>query len=148
MGRSVAGVLLKGDTVFVARRVPGGEMGGRWEFPGGKVEEGESDQEALVREFLEEFEADIRVLEPLGETSFLHRGQTRQLAAWWVELLPGTRLVLHEHVEFRWMSMAGLAGLDFADSDRKLIDLVRDLSNRMQGSPADTRSAGRNGLTG
>jgi len=127
MGRSVAGVLLRDGKAFVARRGPGGAMGSRWEFPGGKVEEGESDQEALAREFLEEFEAGVRALRLLGETSFLHHGRERILAAWLVELLPGERLVPNEHVELRWMKGEELHALDFADSDRKLLGFVEGL---------------------
>ena len=99
-------------------------MGSRWEFPGGKVEPGESDEEALEREFLEEFEARVRALRPLGETSFLHHGVERLLTAWLVELLPSSRLLPREHVELRWTSRTELRALDFADSDRKLIDFV------------------------
>jgi len=124
MERSVAGVILRNGKVFVARRAPGGPMGSRWEFPGGKVEPGESDEEALEREFLEEFEARVRALRPLGETSFLHHGVERLLTAWLVELLPSSRLLPREHVELRWTSRTELRALDFADSDRKLIDFV------------------------
>ncbi|MGO8694536.1 MAG: (deoxy)nucleoside triphosphate pyrophosphohydrolase [Rectinemataceae bacterium] len=124
MERSVAGVLLRNGKVFVARRAPGGSMGRRWEFPGGKVEAGESDEEALEREFLEEFNAKVSARRLLGETSFLHHGVKRTLAAWLVELDPLSKLLPREHVELRWMSKAELRGLDFADSDRKLIDFV------------------------
>lgn len=124
MGRSVAGVLVRDGKAFVGRRAPGGAMGSRWEFPGGKVEEGESDQEALVREFLEEFDAQVRAIKPLGETSFLHHGRTRVLAAWLVELLPGSKLIPKEHVELRWMALSELRRLDLADSDRELLAFV------------------------
>ncbi|MBQ5569226.1 MAG: NUDIX domain-containing protein, partial [Treponema sp.] len=50
-GTSITGIALDGDRVLVAKRNPVGQMGGRWEFPGGKVESGESDAEAVVREF-------------------------------------------------------------------------------------------------
>jgi 8-oxo-dGTP diphosphatase len=124
MERSVAGVILRNDKIFVARRAPGGPMGNRWEFPGGKVESGESDEKALEREFLEEFDAKVRALRLLGETTFLHRGLERILAAWLVELDPQSKLLPREHVELRWIYRTELQTLDFADSDRKLIDFV------------------------
>lgn len=134
MERSVAGVIMKHDTVFVARRAPGGAMGNRWEFPGGKVEAGESDEAALEREFLEEFEARIRPLQPLGQTSFLHHGVERILTAWLIELDPASPLTPREHVELRWMPRSELRDLDFADSDRRLIDFLDGPSAASLGS--------------
>ncbi|MDR2110325.1 MAG: NUDIX domain-containing protein, partial [Spirochaetaceae bacterium] len=49
--RSVAGIAVEGGRFFIAQRIPGGDLGGKWEFPGGKVEEGETDAEALIREY-------------------------------------------------------------------------------------------------
>jgi 8-oxo-dGTP diphosphatase len=126
--RSIAGIVLRDGKVFTALRPPGGAQGGRWEFPGGKVEEGESDREALEREFMEEFGAAVCGLRLLGEESFTHRGKERVLAAWLIELLPGATLVPREHGELRWASYDELLGLNLADSDRKLLPFIKDLA--------------------
>jgi 8-oxo-dGTP diphosphatase len=65
-GISVAGIARQGAALFIARRKPGGSLGGKWEFPGGKVEEGESAEQALVREYAEELSLPIRVGEEIG----------------------------------------------------------------------------------
>ena len=125
--RSVACILLRDAKVFTARRGPGGQLGGKWEFPGGKVEEGETDEAALERELEEEFGAHARVGKLVAEESFSHRGQTRILSAYLVELEPGSSLVPTEHVELRWSRFDELAGLDLVDSDRKLLPDIERL---------------------
>ena len=129
--RSVAGILLRNGKVFTARREPGGALGGKWEFPGGKVEEGETDGQALEREFLEEFGARIKAGALLGEVSFAHRGVTRTLRAYLAELEPGATLVPREHMELRWSKPDELAGLDLVDSDRKLLSYI-DAARRVE----------------
>jgi 8-oxo-dGTP diphosphatase len=121
---SVAGIVREGDRYFIARRVPGGSMGEKWEFPGGKAEEGESDGEALVREYEEEFAVPIRVGELLGETAFTHHEQRRILKAYRVHFLK-TGFKLAEHTEWRWASLKEIEGLDFVDSDRKLLPALK-----------------------
>jgi len=126
---SVAGVAVRTvsrlrQELFVARRLPGGDLGGKWEFPGGKVEEGESDQEALIREFQEELNVMVEVQSFIGETDFVH-GDTRfTLRFYWVKLL-SENIVLSAHSQWRWVSMEEINRLDFADSDRKLFPLIK-----------------------
>jgi 8-oxo-dGTP diphosphatase len=117
---SVAGIAVEDGKVFVARRIPGGDLGEKWEFPGGKVEEGESDQNALIREFREEFRVTVRVGCFVGSASFEHHGQNRVLRAY--RVYPESRdFTLLEHTEWKWVSPQSIAALDFADSDRKLL---------------------------
>jgi 8-oxo-dGTP diphosphatase len=123
MGDSVAGILLQGGRLFIARRLEGGDLGGKWEFPGGKVERGERGEEALAREFLEEFDLSVTVGPLLGSGAFEHRGQKRNLRAYLVEA--GGVPVLKEHAEWRWAALDEIEGLDFAGSDRSLLPALR-----------------------
>jgi 8-oxo-dGTP diphosphatase len=124
--RSVAGIALEGRKIFIARRIMKGDMGGKWEFPGGKVEEGESDEEALVREFDEEFGVAVNPGPFLGSASFEHRGIPRLLKAYRI-FFPGgaspglENLKLREHTEWRWVAIDEIQSLDFAPSDLKLL---------------------------
>lgn len=127
MNTSVATIVMRDGRILVARRAFGGPLGGLWEFPGGKLEEGESEEEALVREFDEEFGARLVPLRRLGETSFMNRGRDRLLAAWLADLPPAENLQLNEHLCFDWVDLGALEALDLADSDRKLLDLIRPL---------------------
>lgn len=127
MNASVAAIVMREGKIFVARRPFGGPLGGFWEFPGGKLEEGETEAEALVREFDEEFGARIRPLRRLGETSFMNRGRDRLLAAWLAELEEGHSPRLNEHQSCDWIGLEALENLDLADSDRKLLAFIRPL---------------------
>jgi 8-oxo-dGTP diphosphatase len=122
---SVAGIALWGDRIFIARRIPGGSLGSKWEFPGGKAEAGESGEEALIREFQEEFSLPIRVGEKVGEAAFEHRGIRRTLWAYriYVDLAGGPRLSCHE--EWKWAAVEEIETLDFAPSDLQLLPALK-----------------------
>jgi 8-oxo-dGTP diphosphatase len=127
MERSVAGILLREGRAFVAKRGPEGSFSGCWEFPGGKVEMGERDEEALAREFEEEFGVAVSAKRLLGETLFPHRGNDRVLAAWLIELLPRSEPRLLEHEEMAWASAPELEELRLVDSDRRILEFVLPL---------------------
>ncbi len=127
MQRSVAGILINQGKVFIAKRGPAGSFHGCWEFPGGKVEEGESDEAAIEREFDEEFGIAVGALRLLGESVFPHRGADRILAAWLIELAPFIRPKLLEHEEICWAGAEELGSLELVDSDRKLLPFVLPL---------------------
>jgi 8-oxo-dGTP diphosphatase len=131
MRRSVAGIALEGDRVFIARRKAGGDLGGKWEFPGGKAEEGESDGEALVREYGEEFAVPVEVGPFLGETSFEHGGRRFSLMAYRIRFVR-TGFRAAEHEAWRWATLEEIRQLDFAPSDLLLLPL---LQTYLEGQP-------------
>jgi 8-oxo-dGTP diphosphatase len=121
---SVAGIAIEGQRLFIARRKPGGDLGGKWEFPGGKAEQGESDEAALIREFQEEFGASIRTGPFLGAAVFEHHGSAYDLHAYRI-FFEGKELRPLEHSEWRWAGMEELETLDFAGSDRLLFPALK-----------------------
>lgn len=121
--RSVAGIAIREGKVFVARRMPGGQIGLRWEFPGGKLEPGENGADAVRREFHEEFGLEVSPGRILGSTEFTHQGGDVELIALLVGFI-GEPETLAEHGECRWVDSRELAALDLADSDRALLGLV------------------------
>ncbi|MFP3089800.1 NUDIX domain-containing protein [Treponema sp. TIM-1] len=124
----MAGIALEGEKFFIARRLPGGDLGEKWEFPGGKAEAGESDEDALIREYDEEFQVSIKIGEILGTVSFDHRGVTHTLNAYRIYFC-GRDFTLKEHSEWRWAGFGEMEKLDFADSDRKLFGYLRHLQH-------------------
>ena len=119
MRHSVAGIAIEKGRVFIARRKAGGDLGGKWEFPGGKVEEGESDADALRREFLEEFGATVTVGALLGSGEFFHDGQKFALNGYRI-FFTSDSFNMTEHDERRWAALDEIMTLNFADSDRLL----------------------------
>jgi mutator protein MutT len=125
---SVAGIARQGDALFIARRIPGGSLGSKWEFPGGKAEAGEGAAEALIREFQEEFSLLIRVGEELGRAAFEHDGVQRILLAYRIYFDldgQGGSLILSCHDTWKWAPIGEIEKLDFAPSDLKLLPALK-----------------------
>jgi 8-oxo-dGTP diphosphatase len=119
--RVTAAVIEEVGLVFVARRGPGRNLPGKWEFPGGKIEPGETPEQALARELSEELGITCEVGEFLCAAVYRGTGPSLELLAYRVRRRPGA-IELREHVEARWVAPAELAGLDMPESDRMIVD--------------------------
>ena len=124
---STAGIARRNDKFLVALRKPGTSIGESWEFPGGKREISESSQQALKREFREEFSIDIMVGDLICTDSFVNRDQEYELEVYRVRLI-NDAFVLQEHQEVKWVSLYDLKHLPMASSDRKIVHCLEKLS--------------------
>ena len=102
--------------VFACRRPEGKSLAGKWEFPGGKVEEGEKDVDALKREIAEELGCRIHVGEPIKEVLHDYDDFSIRLLAFQCRLLSENVRPL-EHAEVRWVELEVCPSLDWADAD-------------------------------
>lgn len=130
----VGAALVDGDRVLLAQR-SGGPYDGRWEFPGGKVEPGESQLAAVRREIREELGVDVGVQAFLGEVPLdgaVGGGApgASTLRVWWGRIVGG-ELVAHEHAALRWVRADELEDLDWIPADRPLVPAVRTLLTRL-----------------
>ena len=116
----VVGVAVIRDSRVLAALRSG--PGGGWEFPGGKVEAGESDEQAAVRELREELALDIEVGASLGPEQPI--GERYLLRVYLAELIAGEP-VLHEHSETRWVTRSELDGLAWLPADRPFLPALR-----------------------
>jgi 8-oxo-dGTP diphosphatase len=126
----VGAAIVDGDRVLVAQR-SGGPYDGCWEFPGGKVEAGESDLSALVREIGEELGVAVVPQDFLGEVlldGVVGGGApgASTLRVWEARIASG-RPVAHEHAQVRWVGAGDLEELDWIPADRPLLPAVRAL---------------------
>jgi 8-oxo-dGTP diphosphatase len=129
----VGAALVDGDRVLVAQR-SGGPYDGCWEFPGGKVEPGESDLDALVRECQEELGVAVVPAAFVGEVvldGVVAGGEpaTSTLRVWEARI-GGGELHAREHAELRWLHADELGDLDWIPADRPLLPAVRELLGR------------------
>ena len=127
MSSSIACIYYKDNKLFIAKRQNSGQMGGRWEFPGGKLEEGESFEQAIKREMYEEFKIGVTVIEKITETQFVHNDKKCSLHAFAVEFEHDgikTPFVLSEHTEYKWVDPSEIKKLNFVDSDLKIYKAV------------------------
>lgn len=117
---------MRDGRVLAARRTRPAEAAGRWELPGGKVEDGESPDVALVREIREELGCDVVVEQWLAGASPI--GARHELTVAVVRLVAGDP-VPHEHDAVRWLSAAELGDVDWLEPDRPFLAELGELLN-------------------
>ncbi|MBC7542786.1 MAG: (deoxy)nucleoside triphosphate pyrophosphohydrolase [Candidatus Sericytochromatia bacterium] len=115
----VAAVIRRGDRVLLARRPLDKAQAGLWEFPGGKVGDGELPEAALVREIQEELDCTITVGAPLITVTHAYPALTITLSAYWATVFIGEPKV-GEPLAIEWVPIAALADRELCAADRAL----------------------------
>ena len=116
---------LRGGRMLIAQRPTGGMLGGLWEFPGGKVERGESLAEGLRREIREELGIEIEVGRPLARVEHAYTHFRITLHAFECRLVNGRPRAI-QVADWRWVRFDELDDFAFAVTDRKIIQALRD----------------------
>jgi mutator protein MutT len=112
----------KEPEVLLFQRAADDVGGGHWEFPGGKVEKGESDSQALRRELIEELSLSVKVLEEIGRNRFHSpTAKTYEVRVYFVSG-PVDEIQLLEHQGMKWVSPSTVVLSEMAEGDRPLID--------------------------
>ena len=127
MIRVVAGVVMDSGQVMIARRLGRLRMGGMWEFPGGKVEPGETDEAALARELREELNIVVTVHEFLGESIHDDGRGPIKLVAYRCTHISG-ELALQDHDAVRYVHPDEFDQYEFAPAD---VPLLQPISERV-----------------
>jgi len=119
----VAGAVVRDGRLLAVRRTRPPELAGRWELPGGKVDQDESPADALARELREELGVRVRLEDWLPGTSRIGEGDLRLTVAL-VTLLEGEPTPV-EHDAVRWLAADELEDVDWLEPDRPFLDAVR-----------------------
>ena len=114
----------KGDPMIFATQRGYGDFKGGWEFPGGKIEAGETPQEALVREIREELETEISVGELIDTIEYDYPTFHLSMDCFWAEIVSGD-LVLKEHEAAKWLTKDELDTVEWLPADVALIEKIK-----------------------
>lgn len=114
----------KGEPIIFATQRGYGDFKGGWEFPGGKIEDGETTQKALKREIMEELDTEISVGELIDTIEYDYPDFHLSMDCFWCEIVKGD-LVLKEHEDARWLTKEQLGDVKWLPADITLIERIR-----------------------
>lgn len=127
-----AAIIEENGCVLIARRKTGKWHVGKWEFPGGTVEEGETNEECLKRELMEELAVTAEVGDLLCSSEYVNTPDwTTQLFAYRARIVSGA-VMLRDHEEMRWVSRADLGLYDFAEIGRSILEHLMGEGHRQE----------------
>ena len=118
----VAAVIRDGDKIFATQRGYG-EFKDGWEFPGGKIEPGETPQQALVREIKEELDTEIEVQELIDTVEYDYPTFHLTMHCFWARIKEGN-LILKEHEAAQWLTKDTLNTVDWLPADLRIVGLI------------------------
>jgi 8-oxo-dGTP diphosphatase len=124
MREVTAAIIMKDNKVLIAQRAPDQRLAGKWEFPGGKLEQGETPEECLEREIFEELDIGIEVLSKFGESIFKYDKGTIKLIAYNCKWVSG-EISLSVHSKIKWVSGDEFDRYDFAPADIPFVESLK-----------------------
>ena len=121
-----AAIILHDHKVLIAKRNSKGKLAGKWEFPGGKLNPGETFEECLARELKEELNIRVKVLQYFAENTYTYSYGTVNLIGYYVEWIDGA-ITLNVHDQAKWVEVDKLIEYDLAPADIPLAQKLKKL---------------------
>ncbi len=118
-------VVVEDNRILAVQRSDGMPHPGKWEFPGGKLKEGETPEGCIRREIREELGVEIAVERLLPSVNHRYEKQTIKLIPFICTIREGT-IMLSEHQEFRWIPCGEMEMMDWLDADVEVVGMVKE----------------------
>ena len=119
----IAAVIERDNRVLIAQRAKRDALYGKWEFPGGKMETGETEHECLQRELFEEFGITSEVGAYLCSSFFEHNGQAMEMRTYSVQSFAG-EFHLYDHQQIKWVTVEELTSFDMPAPDKPIVETL------------------------
>lgn len=137
----IAALIMRDSKILIAQRAKKDALYGKWEFPGGKLEENETEQECLARELFEELGIHAQIGAYLCSSFFEHRGAMWEMRTYFVPSFTGAsgrsstgaktdEIELREHQEIRWVAIQDLPSYDMPDPDKPIVKKLLNSLNK------------------
>ena len=123
MKKVTAAIIKQGDKYLITQRARNDQLALKWEFPGGKVEEGETPQECLIREIKEELNLDIEVKEIFATSIYNYDSDSIELQAYRAVIV-GEKIKLIIHNDAKWVTPKGLLNFDLCPADIAIVERI------------------------
>ncbi|WP_144635638.1 (deoxy)nucleoside triphosphate pyrophosphohydrolase [Priestia megaterium] len=120
MKKVTAAIIKDKNRLLIAKRHSKDPLGGKWEFPGGKIEPGETPQDCLVREIKEELGVEVKIGPFYHDNVYNSLDHGIHLLFYWAEIIKG-EVILFVHDDLKWITINELASFDFAPADIPIV---------------------------
>lgn len=124
MKEVTAAIIVKDDLILIAQRGKDEKEEGMWEFPGGKIEIGETEEQCLKREIKEELDIEIEVGDFLGESIYDYSHGQIKLLGYFAQFISGD-ITLTVHSAIRWVAIEDIDKFNFAPADKPLVKKLK-----------------------
>ena len=121
----IAGIIELNGKILIAQRKADDHLAFKWEFPGGKLEVGETPEQCIVRELHEELGIRTHCGNLVGRSIWSYQGVSLELCAYQVNYILGD-FVLHDHAAIRWVTVSELDTYDFAEADLPIVQKIKE----------------------
>lgn len=132
MTEVVAALIEKEGKYLICKRAENKARGGLWEFVGGKIERGETPEQALARECMEELGIEVRVGTKFDETAYTYPDTRVKISLFFAEIAGG-EIVLKEHGDAKFVTPEEMCGYEFCPADAPFLEKLKGLSGKTEG---------------
>jgi len=119
-----AAILIKDGLILIAKRKASDALSNKWEFPGGKIEKGESSEDCLIRELKEEFNINTDIEKYFSESIYQYQDFKIKLIVYKVKWISG-KIKLTSHDSYKWIRINDIDNYDFAEADKPLVKKLK-----------------------